>query len=108
MLGIVHKNVNRCTHTHPFTLPVCCLYLVALQCHTEYGENIFLEANKSRQTVLFSVKINACEEPKDDTSLKVLGIAVGPRFASSTAIERNNLVPKPLIRQYANVVLIYA
>lgn len=47
------KNVNRCTHTHPFTLLVCCFYLVALQCHTEYGENIFLEANKSRQSALF-------------------------------------------------------
>lgn len=48
------KNVNRCTHTHPFTLFACCFYLVALQCHTEYGENIFLEANKSCQTVLLS------------------------------------------------------
>lgn len=104
----VQKNVNRCTHTHPFTLSVCCFYLVALQCHTEYGENIFLGANKSRQTALFSVKINAWEEPKDDTSLKVFRIAKGPRFAHSTAVERNNFLPKRLRRQYANLVLIYA
>lgn len=69
-------------HTYSsFHASVCCFYLVALQCHTEYGENIFLEANKSRQTVLFGVKINAREEPKDDTFLRVFNIAEGPRFA---------------------------
>ena len=49
--------------------------------HWIWWEQIFLEANKSRQTVLFGVKINAREEPKDDTFLKVFNIAEGPRFA---------------------------
>lgn len=52
-----------------------------------------------------SVLKNAREEPRDDTSLKVFSIAEGPHFALSTAAEMNNLVPKCLIGQYANVVL---
>lgn len=80
LLCNVQENVNRCTHTHPFTLSICCFYL--LQCHIEIGENIFPEANKGHQIVLFSLKIYASKEPKDDTFLKVFSIAELPHFRS--------------------------
>lgn len=54
------KKKNKAKQMHN-TPPVCCFYFAVLQCHTEYGENIFLVTNKSRQTVLLSVKINGAK-----------------------------------------------
>lgn len=52
-----------------------------------------------------SVLKNSRREPKDDTFLKVLRSAEGPHFALTAAIETNNVLPKCLIAQYANLAL---
>lgn len=70
-----------------FSLSLCRLCLVASQHGTEYGENIFAAANKGRPFVLFSVYINARQEPKDDTQLRA-HVLLPPQPSP----ERNNSV----------------